>query len=237
MKTPNLSAMLAARPFTGKLFPEHASQAINAAIECACEHLTTAELLFESKRFAHCVSASILAIEEAGKMPLIMDIFLSDQPAARWKEYSSHPAKTRHLNYGVTLRVKIQFPDAPPGFAEYIGDAGPPPEILEKTKQRAIYSDCLTIKGKCHIHDPADVDWKEIAKHLLDDARAFVRSLRPKSAAELSIWLKHAKICQKEGRALDTELAALEQSLRQAGFIKEGWWKTILAESGQIPLP
>jgi len=235
MTEPRFPALLQASPFRGKLFPEQASQAIAAAIDCAREHLKTAGLLYEHKRFTHCVSASILAIEEAGKMPLIMDIFLSGQPAERWREYSNHSAKTRHLNYGITMRVKACFPDSPLGFAEQIGQAGPTSEVLEKTKQRAVYSDCLAIKGKCHVHDPASVQWEDIAKYVLDDARVFVESLRPKTAAELTIWLKHAKIYQSEGRSLETELVALERSLREAGFIKEGWWKAILAEAGQVP--
>ena len=236
MSMPDLSPILKAGPFRGKLFPEQASQAIAAAISCANEHFKTAELLYEHGRFAHCVSSSVLAIEEAGKLPLIMHILLFTEPSEKWREYSNHLAKTRHLNFGIEQQTKINFPVAPPGLAEHIGNLGPASETLEKTKQRASYSDCITVKGKCHVHDPSNVEWKEIAKYVLDDARVFVRSLRPKTAAELSIWLSHAKACQKEGRAFDSELPSLERSLREAGFIKEGCWKTILAETGKTPL-
>lgn len=207
-----------------------------SAIQNAHEHLKTAELLFENQRFAHCVYSSVLAMEEAGKMPLIMDIMLSGEPSERWKEYIRHSAKTRFVNYGVTLQVKAHLPHMPEGFAEAIGNMGPTPDILEKTKQLAIYTDCLAVKGRCHIHDPATVDWKEIAIYVRDDARVVVRSLRVKSAAELSIWLKHAKKCRHEGKDFTAELPTLELALRKAGFIKEGWWTYILAENGQVAL-
>ena len=232
MNKPNLAGVLSPGPFGERLYPEQASRAITAAIDCAHEHLKTADLLFEHARFQHCVSSAILAIEEAGKMPLIMDILLFDDERERWREYSSHPAKTRHLNCGVMLQIKVHFPDLPAGFAEAVGERGPLPDILERAKQRALYSDYLTIKGKCHIHDPTQIDWKEAASSVLADARVFVEPLRAKSAAELNIWLSHAKKCQKDGRSFEPELPALEKCLRDSGFIKEGWWKNILAEGG-----
>jgi hypothetical protein len=101
-------------------------------------------------------------MEEAGKVPLIMSIFLLGQSAERWKEYSSHPAKTRHVNYGISLQIKVQFPNLPNGSAETIGNLGPTPEVLEKAKQRSVYSDCLTVKGKCHGHKPNAIDWRSL---------------------------------------------------------------------------
>ena len=72
MNMPDLSFALNAKPFKGKLFPQQASQAIDAARHAAAELLRTAEILFEQKRYAHCASMSILAMEEAGKRHMLM---------------------------------------------------------------------------------------------------------------------------------------------------------------------
>ena len=50
---PDLSSLLSAKAFKGKLFPQQASQAIDAARRTANDLLETAEILFERERFAH----------------------------------------------------------------------------------------------------------------------------------------------------------------------------------------
>ena len=229
MSLPNLSPVLVAKPFKGKLSPQQASEAIDAARRTADDLLKTAEVLFEHDRFAHCVTMSILAIEEAGKQPIIMGILLGwIELSSGWKDYIRHAAKTRFINGAIVMQERNYFPQLPRQFAEAIGKTGPDPDILEKTKQRSLYSDCLDKKGKFQIHEPSAIDWKDIAHYVLCDARVVVAALRHYSAAELSVWLKHSKLCQKDRRGFETGLTALEKELREAGFIQPGWWKNIL---------
>lgn len=226
---PDLSALLSAKPFKGKLFPQQASEAMDAAKRTANELLKTAEVLFEAERFAHCVSMSILAMEEAGKRPIIMGLFLGlNDFGSGWKDYGRHHAKTQFINKAIEMQVRTHFPKTPKKFAELIGNLGPDSETLEKTKQLAVYSGCLEKKGKCEVHEPSSIEWKPIANYVLDDARVFIGALRYYSPAELSIWLKHAQHCLSKGLGFETELAALENDLQKAGFIQAGWWDSIL---------
>jgi AbiV family abortive infection protein len=230
MSMPDLSASLNAKPFKGKLFPLQASQAIDAARRTADDLLRSAEVRFDQGRFAHCVALSVLAMEEAGKRHIIMGMLLGwDEPASGWRDYVRHAAKTQFVNDAIAMQLRNVFPQIPGHSAEEIGAAGPDPEVLEKTKQRAFYSDCLDEKGSLRIHDPTAIDWKSIANYVICDARIIVGTLRHYSSTELSIWLRHAKLCQKEHRGLETGLAALEKDLREAGFIEPGWWKNILS--------
>jgi AbiV family abortive infection protein len=207
---------------------------MEAARTTALELLQTAEILFERERFAHCTSMSVLAIEEAGKLPIIQGILLDlSDPAETWREYTRHTAKTQHLTDGIAMQVHNYFPGMPSEFAEAIRRRGPSSETLEKTKQRATYSDLLDNHGKCAVHNPTTIDWRDIADYVLCDARVFVSALRYYSAAELVIWLKHAKLCREESRTFETELPALERSLVSGGFITEGTWKNILDSARQ----
>ena len=102
------------------------------------------------------------------------------------------------------MQVRNHLPKMPRQIACDIGEAGPSPDTLEKTKQRALYSDCLEKKGKLETHVPSVVDWEGIAHYVLSDARVVVMPLRHYSAAELRyLAKKHAKLCQKEGRGFE----------------------------------
>lgn len=152
-----------------------------------------------------------------------------------WKDYVRHPAKTRFVNDAIAMQIRNHMPAMSLKDAEALGKAGPSPDILDKTKQRAFYSDCLDKKGKIEIHDPSTIDWKDIAYYILCDARVIVDTLRHYSPAELSIWFKHADLCRKERRGFETCLVDLEKDLREAGSIEEGWWKNILEPEASQP--
>jgi AbiV family abortive infection protein len=184
MNMPDLSFALNAKPFKGKLFPHDASQTIDAARNAAAELLKTAEILFEQERYARCVSMSILAMEEAAKREMLLSMLLGwADIGAGWKEYVRHLAKTRFVNDAIPMQIRNYSPHMTRQDAYALGKAGPTPDTLDKTKQRAIYSDCLDKKGRVEIHDPSTIDWKAIAYYLLCDARVIVGTLRHYSAA------------------------------------------------------
>jgi AbiV family abortive infection protein len=64
------------KPYSGELTAIQAASAMQAARMNALDLMDTAAILHDLKRFAHSVLFSTLAIEEAGKLPIILSIFL-----------------------------------------------------------------------------------------------------------------------------------------------------------------
>jgi hypothetical protein len=118
-------------------------------------------------------------------------------------------------------------------MAKDLGERGPTPDDLEIEKQRAFYSDCLKAAGGVQAYLPRNVDWRHIAWDRLCEARVLVRALRDYSPEELKIWLKHAEEAQKSGASFATMLEPLHKELLAKGFVKEGWWTTLLADTDQ----
>lgn len=221
-------------PYRGGLTPAQAATAMQAARLNALDLLDTAEILFDLKRFAHSVAFSILAVEEASKSPLLLYILLGFiNKDDLWPSYRTHRAKTRFLNPGIQARIRAEFPEVPPEIAKDLGERGPTPDDLEIEKQRAFYSDCLKAAGRVQVHLPRNVDWRHIAWDRLCEARALVTPLRDYSPEELKIWLKHAEEAQKNGASFATMLQPLHKELLAKGFVKEGWWTTILEDTDQ----
>lgn len=221
-------------PYRGRLTPAQAATAMQAARLNALDLLETAEILFDLKRFAHSVVFSILAAEEASKPPLLLSILLGfGNKEGLWRDYRTHKAKTQFLNPGIQARIRAALPEVPLELAKDIGERGPTPDDLEIQKQRAFYSDCLKASGGVQVHLPRNVDWRQIAWDRLCESRALVSALRDYSPEELKIWLKHAEEAQKNGASFATVLEPLHKELLEKGFVKEGQWTTILADTDQ----
>lgn len=225
--------------YHGKLTQVQSATAMQAARLNALDLLDTAEILFDLKRYAHSVAFSILSIEEAGKLVYLQSIFLGfgGKRAHLWKAYRNHRAKTEVLNIGVESRIRAEFPNLSRDKAKEIGKRGPTPDQLEISKQRAIYSDCLETADGFQCHLPRNADWRNTAWDRLCEARAIVTNLRDYSPEELGIWLKHAKEAQAKGGNAATMLEALHKELLAKGFVKDGWWNTLLADSEQEQRP
>ena len=220
-------------PYRGELTPARAASAMQAARLNALDLLDTAEILFDLKRFAHSVALSILAVEEASKSPLVLSILLGfGKKDDLWRAYRTHRAKTQFLNPGIQGRIRAEFPDVPLEVAKYLGERGPTPDDLEIEKQLAFYSDCLKAAGGVRVHLPRNSDWRHVAWERLCEARALVPALRDYSPKELKIWLKHAEQAQNWA-SFATMLEPLHKELLAKGFVKEGWWTTLLADTDQ----
>lgn len=220
-----------AEPYRGELTPLHAASALQAARLNALDLLDTAEILYQLKRFQHSVALSTLAIEEAGKLPILQMIFLGfgGDRSRLWKSYRSHRAKTSMLNPGIEARVRATFPDVPPAEARKIGDLGPAPHDLETDKQRAIYSDCLEAVDAFVCHLPRNLEWRRAAWDRLCEAQAIVHALRDYTPEELEVWSKHAAEAKARGDGFRSMLEPLHRELLEKRFINEGQWKPILA--------
>ena len=218
--------------YIGPLTAEQAAAAMQAARLNALDLLDTAELLYSHKRFAHAVALSTLAIEEAGKLPLLQLIFLGfgGDRSKVWKAYRLHRAKTAGLNPGMEARIRATFPEIPLADVQEIGKVGPSPAVLEANKQLAIYSDCLRTLDEFVCHLPRNTDWRHQAWERLCEAQALVYGLRDYPPEELEIWLKHGSAVRERGGDIRAMLKGLHQELLDKGYVKEGWWKAILED-------
>ncbi len=219
------------KPYSGNLTATQAASAMQAARMNALDLMDTAAILHDLKRFAHSVFFSTLAIEEAGKLPVILSIFLGFNEARSnlWRAYRQHRAKTLGLNISVEARVRVNFPQIPELAVKEIGRAGPRPDELEFAKQMAVYSDCLEEAGDMVCHLPRNSDWRNNAWERLCEAQAIIHGLRDYPPDELEIWLKHAKQVQSKGEDYEYMLKPLHDELMEKGLLKEGQWKFLLA--------
>jgi AbiV family abortive infection protein len=217
--------------YQGGLDAFQAASAIQSARHNALDLLDTAETLFQLKRFAHAAAFSILAIEEAGKLPIIFRLFLGTGTANElWRDYRSHRAKTATLNVGIEARIRATFPQLPPEQARDFAKVGPTPDDLELTKQRAIYSDCLQGRDGYACHLPRMADWRNQAWERLCEARAIVDGCRDYPPDELEVWLKHGRAAKAQGQTLESVLPSLHAELLERGFVRKGQWDTLLAD-------
>jgi AbiV family abortive infection protein len=216
----------------GSLTADQAAAAMQAARLNALDLMDSAELLYTHKRFSHAASLAILAIEEGGKVPLLQSIFLGfgGDRTRLWKSYRLHRAKTASLNPAIQARVRATFPETPLAAAKEIAQAGPTPSELESNKQRAVYSDCLQVDDAFVCHLPRNIDWRQMAWERLCEAQAIVHGLRDYPPEELEVWLRHAEAARAVGGDLRSMLQALHKELLEKGFVKEGWWNTMLRD-------
>ena len=131
--TRNRDATDIPRPYMAGLTPEQAATAMQAARMNAVELLETAEILFTLKRFPHSLVLSTLAIEENGKLNILMSMLLGfdgEKLNHKWKSYRKHQAKTEMLNLAIQCRVRATFPQVSLQDAKEIGARGPTPSDL-----------------------------------------------------------------------------------------------------------
>src|SRR5947209_4613018 len=83
--------------YVGPVTVEQAAEGISVALSNARSLVADAELLARHERWARAASLAILAIEEAGKVPLIRALLLARNQAERrddWRAYRSHTKKS-----------------------------------------------------------------------------------------------------------------------------------------------
>jgi hypothetical protein len=123
------------------------------------------------------------------------------------------------------------FPKIPRDAAKKIGEAGPTPGQLEICKQLALYSDCFDTSGGFVSHLPSLVDRRNEAWERLCEARAITLGLRDYPPEELEVWLEVFMRTKGEETDVCSVLRELHKELSEKGFVKEGWWDTLLRDA------
>lgn len=180
------------KQYSGPLTTAQASTGIQAALENARSLLSDAELLLSNERWPRAAALAILAVEEAGKIPLIRAILMDakgDELSGSWKAYRTHTKKnTLSILPELVAKGARRLDD----FKSLYDETSEHPQLLDAVKQIALYTDAC---GVCHWSSPKAVIAPDFAKSLVRLAELLVgQSSHPFStAAELDIWVKHMK--------------------------------------------
>lgn len=222
------------RHYIGPLDPEDAATGIQAARLNALSLLEAAEELLASKKYALATMLSILAIEEATKVPIIFSILLSSdsrETKKLWKKYRTHTAKGSIYPHALSWVVYTHHPRGKDKkLQELVADTTPEPETMEFVKQLMLYSDCFTDKAWTL---PVDQASRDKAKFMLDDARAIILQLRDYSPEELAVWKRHLyELDSISTQEKKNAFSALHKELLEKKFIKPDWWKDIFHAFG-----
>lgn len=217
--------------YSGPLDPLSAATGMQAARLNALDLIESSKLLRDANKHAHSAALSVLAIEECGKIPIILQIFLGNpDTGALWKGFRKHVFKGKFHNPGILATAKSFFPQLDKETLATIAN-GPPPEFLDGMKQLAWYSECFQASDGPTWHLPKNMDWAEKADMLLAEAKALALNTRDRSPEELEIWKKHFdQLKAKTPDAVHKMMAGLRDELVQRNFIKKEWWDGLLKD-------
>jgi AbiV family abortive infection protein len=159
--------------YKGRLSPEQIAEGMNAAVRNATRLVDDANLLLQRKRFRSAVALAILAIEEAGKSPILrrMSVVQDDPKALKdcWRDYRSHTKK-----YVSWLLPQLYVDGARrlDDLYSLHAEGASHPFALEQLKQISLYTDCL---GNAHWSIPEDEIDEQRAKMLVQNSRVLVK--------------------------------------------------------------
>jgi AbiV family abortive infection protein len=213
--------------YSQRLSPKKAAEGMAAATENAVSLFSDAKLLFDNERYERSIALAILAIEETGKVSILRQILVHDDPKKLnrlWKDYRNHTKKNLHwklpeLAVGGARQLEefLSLYDGSSNHGEY----------LDSLKQTAFYTDAV---GACEWITPRQTMTKEVAEPILLIAKLLVREdLTMCTEPALEIWLKHLKPVQ--GRDMFTMKQALINCYQEAedlGLIPKGKTKDMI---------
>ena len=195
--------------YKGRLSPELIAEGMNAASGNAARLVEDADLLLGRERFPSAASLAILAIEEAGKIPIMrmMSVVQDDPKALKecWRNYRPHTKK--NVSWQLPQLVTEGAPRLEDFYPLFDEDADHPFSI-DHVKQIGFYTDCL---GNANWSSPPDAIDKDLADTLVQIARLLVNSPETTSM-EIELWIKHMKPHLVSGMVVDYE--GTKQALR-----------------------
>jgi AbiV family abortive infection protein len=179
--------------YCGELTPAQAASGIAASMKNARQLVAEGDLLLKAGHHARAGSLGILALEEAGKAAVIMDILVASTPEtlkAHWQRFRSHTAKVVFAEMTDVARTaiaqgRLQLPD----FERIFNFDNPVPPRLDDLKQGGFYVDC-TGAGDWTV--PESRMSADLAEFIIGRARELSETKYPfTSEAELSVWKRH----------------------------------------------
>lgn len=173
--------------YRGSLSAQEIAQGINAARRNAVRLVEDAKLLLEAKRYPTAAAIAVLAIEEAGKAPILRALPFARTPEEIeeiWRDYRNHRAKNGAwvvLDWARGKELKAI------DFARIIDKDAKHTEVLEAIKQISLYTDCY--RARQWSEPSASID-AELAEGLVNAADILARA-RPVAVREIELWIEH----------------------------------------------
>ncbi|MBK9147488.1 MAG: AbiV family abortive infection protein [Flavobacteriales bacterium] len=213
--------------YSQKLSPRKAAEGMAAATENAISLLSDAHLLFDNERYERSVALAILAIEEAGKVSILRQILVQDDPKElnrSWKDYRSHTSKNVQWQLPALVAEGARQLEEFRGLFDRNSSHG---AQLDRLKQAAFYTDAV---GPCDWITPKQAITKELAEAIMLIAKVLVRTDKSMcTEPALELWLKHMKPVQ--GRDMLTMKQALINCYQEAedlGILPKGKTKDMI---------
>lgn len=208
------------RQYKGRLNAGQAADGISAAWASARNLLSAAEKLLASGDHARATALAVLAIEEAGKAPIIRELLLAEdgrELKTAWLRYRQHSSKNVLWILPQLVKMGSEIID---DFRAIWDPESDHPAFIEGVKQMALYSDAY---DDCEWSIPSNVIEPPLTEELLKVARLLI-SRGPSAMStepELEIWVKHMRPVWSEGtlEELKRAFADCYQEAHQAGVL------------------
>ncbi len=186
----------------------------------ARELIDEAGLLIANQKWARGASLSILAIEEAGKVPLLRELLVVDSEEdlkKGWRSYRSHTKK----NVLAVIKEYVEESQNNEDVRPLYDRASKDPQFIEGFKQLALYSDCLNV---FRWTSPSKIVDEGLANFFFKTARAVVGTGESsmQSAPELHLWVKHMKpVWRKDFATMEKAQIACYQEANDLGILQD----------------
>jgi AbiV family abortive infection protein len=182
-----LDSMNAVVRYRGKLSPGQIAAGMNAAARNAGRLVKDAEILFEAKRYPSAAALAVLAIEEAGKLPILRALAVArsnDAIKDGWKSYCSHQTKNVLWLFPLYVLSGIRTLD---GFSPLFDPDSKHRKRLDELKQGGFYTDCV---GKAEWSEPEEFIDELVAAFVIKTARSLTK-VYSFTEREIELWIEH----------------------------------------------
>jgi AbiV family abortive infection protein len=207
------------KPYKSKLSAAEIADGMNAALKNASRLTEDAEIMFNNGRYPSAASLAILAIEEAGKVPILREMSEAEDDDSLkkfWRAYRSH--KSKNVSW-IFPRLVQDGGRKLEDFLEIFDPQGEHPAILDSVKQIGFYTDCL---GEKNWSIPAEVVDRKLAEGLVSIAKIFSKE-KVHTEREILLWRKHMKGIPKGlDEPLKRALLSWHEEMKSEGLAKDG---------------
>ena len=196
-------------------------------MENAVSLFSDAQLLFDNERYERSVALAILAIEEAGKVSILRQILVHDDPKElkhSWKDYRSHTSKNVQWQLPALVAEGASQLEEFRGLFDRSSNHG---AQLDSLKQAAFYTDAVRA---CEWTTPKQTITKELAEAIMLIAKVLVRTDSTMcTEPALELWLKHLKPVQgRDMLAMKQALINCYQEAEDLGILPKGKTKEMI---------
>ena len=178
------------KQYTGQLSVAQIAAGMNHCQDNAARLLQAARTLYKLKDYATSVSLAVLAIEEAGKLPILRRMLTAiDEGEVRqcWKEFRSHCLKNGQAKFLACVKSTVRLDDL-----RCTVEKTDENQKLDDLKQAGFYVDCV---GNAGWMSPVETITDEIAAAMVLIASIVCSSGKPTQVRELELWKETVGTC------------------------------------------